>query len=228
MIDLETFIEYLSSGPCIAWIGNGPSVDMGMKNWKSLANAFLELARKEQKSNFNHLEQYYQTNKLTSFFGEIKRGYGEEYLLENCRAILTEPEGEGKLYSAIVNLPFISYFTTNWDNLLYKHASKKKAWKLYQNDNASINSIDIATIPSIVKLHGSLEKGYEKTLIITDEQYSLFYEKGEKEYFQDFLKAYLITQRIVFIGYSLNDPEILAIQKRIREILEERYLQLHY
>ena len=152
MVDLETLLSYLSSGPCIAWVGTGPSIDMGLKGWKPLANSFLELARRKKRSNFQHLEQYYQTNKYPSFFGEIKRGYGEEYLLANCREQLVEPEGEGELYSAIVQLPFISYFTTNWDNLLYKHASIKKAWKLYQNDSASLGSIEINTIPSIVKL----------------------------------------------------------------------------
>jgi hypothetical protein len=223
MINLDELLMYLSSGPCIAWIGAGPSVEMGSKNWNLLARSMLEEARKTKKGGFQKLEEYCATKKYPQFFGEIRRQYGDEYLLKQVRQLLKPGKEEGSLYKAITKLPFIAYFTTNFDNLLYKHLTNgKKAWKTYQNDKQSLSSVEVSVIPSIVKLHGDLQEGLEDSLVLTDDQYRLWYEQGEKEYFQTFITGHLATQRLVFIGYSLNDPELLHIQKRLAANLRRK------
>lgn len=223
MINLDELLVYLSSGPCIAWVGAGPSVEMGSKSWNLLARSMLEEARKSRKSGFQRLEEYYATKKYPQFFGEIQRQYGDDFLFKQARLLLKEDKEEGDLYKAISRLPFSAYFTTSFDDLLGKHLSKgKKAWKTYQNDKESLSSVEVNAIPSIVKLHGDLQEGLENTLIFTDDQYRLWYEQGEKEYFQTFISGHLVTQRIVFIGYSLNDPELLHIQKRVAANLRRK------
>jgi hypothetical protein len=216
VINLDELLVYLSGGPCIAWVGSGPSVEMGSKSWTLLARSMLEEARKSQKSGFQRLEEYYATKKYPRFFGEIQRQYGDEYLFKQVRQLLKGDKEEGVLYKAIARLPFMAYFTTNLDNLLSRHLSKgEKVWRTYTNDKESLSSVEVNAIPSIVKLHGDLQEGLESTLVLTDDQYRLWYEQGEKEYFQTFIESHLATQRIVFIGYSLNDPELLQIQRRL-------------
>jgi len=223
MINLDGLLVYLSGGPCIAWVGAGPSVEMGSKSWNLLARSMLEEARKSRKGGFSKLEEYYATKRYPQFFGEIQRQYGDKYLFQQVRQLLKETKEEGDLYKAIARLPFKAYFTTNFDDLLCKHLSKgKKAWKTYQNDKESLASVEVNTIPSIVKLHGDLQEGLEDTLVLTDDQYRLWYEQGEKEYFQTFISGHLVTQRIVFIGFSLNDPELLQIQRRLAANLRRK------
>jgi hypothetical protein len=223
MINLDELLMYLSSGPCIAWIGAGPSAEMGSKSWNQLAHSVLEEARKTRKSGFQKLEDYCATKKYPQFLGEIERQYGYEFLLKQVRQLLKPDKEEGSLYKAITKLPFVAYFTTNFDGLLLKHlANGKKAWKTYQNDRESLSSVEVNVIPSVVKLHGDLQEGLEDSLVLTDDQYRLWYEQGEKEYFQTFIAAHLVTQRLVFIGYSLNDPELLQIQKRLAANLRRK------
>lgn len=217
MIDMEGLLSYLSTAPCIAWVGTGPSQEMKVKGWQDLAQSLLLDAKKQKRNNFVKLEEYLHKKEYPHLFGEIERTYGAEFLLERCREALKEPDEkmEGELYKSIAKLPFLGYFTTNFDDLLYTHVSKVRAVKQYDNSKNSLASIEIHAVPTLVKLHGSLSKGKEDTLILTDSQYNRWYGHGEKEYFQTFLSSFLALERFLFIGYSLKDPEILHIQKRL-------------
>ena len=214
MADFTDIVLFLSSGKSIAWIGSGPSIELGLPTWKGLANVVLEECRKEQKNNFRRIEQLYRNGKYPEQFDEVQLKYGKDFLYTICKNAIADPGGEGAIYSEISKLDFLSYFTTNYDDLLVRHLENSgKAVKVYRKSQDDLEAIDIDMTPSVVKLHGDFTS--PDSVVLTRNDYIQRYDSGKNEGFQTFIKSHLGRDRIIFCGYSLNDPEILALQQRL-------------
>ena len=214
MADFTDIVLFLSSGRALAWVGSGPSIDMGLPSWRKLAASVLEECRKAQKHNFSRIERHYQLNQYQDQFEEVTLTYGREFLHDVCKSQITDPGDEGALYGLLSDLDFLGYFTTNYDDLLARHLnSRNKAVMVYRNSQEDIEAVDIDITPSLVKLHGDFS--VPNTVVLTKSDYQTLYISGNREGFQTFLVSHLIRDRILFVGYSLNDPEVVALQQRL-------------
>jgi len=101
--------------------------------------------------------------------------------------------------------------TTNWDTLLES---------FFPNFHTIIGQEELIfselfTIGEIYKIHGCCSK--PESLILTDEDYTKFHERNE------YLAAKLLTifmeHPIIFLGYSLDDPNIQQILKSVIKCL---------
>lgn len=174
MADLTELILQLSTGRCIAWVGSGPSCEMGLPNWQQLANKVLEECRKRQRGNFSRIEEYYQLGQYREMFERVERNYGRAFLLETCEGELSDPGGDGQIYNLLAKLNFLAYFTTNFDDILHRHLENNyKAVQVFGNSNDDLLAVDIDTTPSLVKLHGRFSE--PESLILTRDDYQKFY-----------------------------------------------------
>lgn len=97
--------------------------------------------------------------------------------------------------------------TTNWDGLI---ESLFPGYKIYIGQQSIVRKTP-QNIAEIYKIHGCCTD--PNSLVLTDEDYALFREK------QAYLAAKLITifveHPVLFIGYSVSDPNILDLLKSI-------------
>ena len=214
MADFTDIVLFLSTGKAIAWIGAGASVDAGLPTWKGLANAALEACRRQQKYNFSRIERYYSTGQYLEQFEEIQLTYGRDFLQAVCSKELADPGLEGAIYKEISKLGFLSYFTTNYDDILLRHLdSSGKAVGVFGNSKEDLETVEVGMAPALVKLHGDLSE--PNSIVLSRSDYQRLYFSGEGVSFRTFLKAHLTVNRILFLGYSLNDPELLHIQETL-------------
>ena len=214
MADFTDVVLFLSSGRALAWIGAGPSVELGLPTWRRLAHIVLEECRKRQRPSFSRIEDYYRTTKYQEQFDEVALSYGVEFLHNICSTLVADPGGEGAIYTELAGLDFMSYFTTNYDDVFSRHLEKHgKAVAVYRNSQEDLEAVDIDITPSLVKLHGDFSD--PSSVVLTRSDYQHLYISGKREGFQTFLQSHLARDRILFLGYSLNDPEILALQERL-------------
>jgi hypothetical protein len=97
--------------------------------------------------------------------------------------------------------------TTNWDGLI---ESLFPGYKVYIGQQSIVRKTP-QNIGEIYKIHGCCTD--PNSLVLTDEDYALFRDK------QAYLAAKLITifveHPVLFIGYSVSDPNILDLLKSI-------------
>jgi len=211
---MEKLIEYLNTGATIAFIGAGASVELGYPSWSSLAEKVFTEVKKKCNDPFTILEEEFKNKNYPAFFQEVMNKFGEKFLYDFCEKEFDLTNGEGKIYSFLSKFPFQAYFTTNFDHELKKHFElAKKAHKVYLNKKKDFEALDIDTLVSIVKIHGDFSD--KKSLVLTENQYEDRELKDEYKYFRDRLKSYLDTKRVLFIGYSLNDPDIKLIVRKL-------------
>lgn len=132
----------------------------------------------------------------------------------------------------LVQLPWDSIYTTNYDLLVEKAASAKHIspagevrpiWS-FKTDVTDLQEMDIP----YYKLHGSVDYANtdEGRLILTKEDYR-YYETHRRALFKR-LKRDLLSHTFVFIGYSLTDPNFRAILQDCRDELSISTLPASY
>lgn len=131
------------------------------------------------------------------------------------------PSGKSS-FPFIVNIPWKKdkksiVVTTNWDSLI-EDAVRKYTSEQYRVIAKKEHStfIGIEDSIKIVKLHGTLDD--ENSIIITEDDYlDAMAGKHAQALFQ-WLATTLLVETVVFVGYSLSDPNILFLYEELRKI----------
>lgn len=103
--------------------------------------------------------------------------------------------------------------TTNYDGAL------EKIFHEYQKIvGQQVIRANYTSYGEILKIHGCYEDS--NSIVLTSEDYILFNEK--KKYLSSKLLTYFAEHPLFFLGYSLNDPNIINILSDIDEILASK------
>jgi Flp pilus assembly protein TadD len=129
----------------------------------------------------------------------------------------------GTSHLALVQLPWDSVYTTNYD-LLVETAAKAASIVpagVFRPIFSLLTDLSVFSEPDILyyKLHGSIDfaNTEEGRLILTKEDYR-YYERSRKPLFKR-LKSDLLNHTLIFVGYSLGDSNFRAILEDCREEL---------
>jgi len=200
----------------LALLGAGASVDSGYPSWEGLLRLFRDRAAGKLGPKAQGFLD--KLNDPAWQAEEYRRLLGEE---EFCRLIEAEfaPKGEiGALVHSIVRLGFRHILTTNYDSCVQR-AFESAGQSLQVVDwtaSADIRRffLDLpytGTKPYLVHLHGRFDD--PANVILTESSYAQRYVRSDDA--QRKLFAILITQPVVFIGFSVNDPDLNHLMREV-------------
>lgn len=192
------------------FLGAGVSVGSGFSDWKTLMSDICEELGLdiERESDMISIAQFYQNRirnrhklnqKIIYEFG--KKAQGSELL------------------SILCQLPIVSIWTTNYDQLIEKefdNLNKNLDVKIRQRDLAISKPNREATL---YKIHGDISEP-DKAVITRDDYERFDIDKG---LFVKYLTSELVSKSFIFVGYSFNDPNFNQLLSKIRiELLENK------
>jgi hypothetical protein len=221
MSTLFDILEYITEGPTLLLFGAGPSCELGLPGWKSLTEKILiEFSKVHKENSVNrHVEQYIRDGKYTEVFEEIAKISGYGFVYDTLKTLLKDPGHTGRGYNALGQLPFCGFLTTNYDNAFVRHlTANKKVVTVHKNSKRELEQVDFDRVPTLVKLHSDLDS--VETIILSKSQYELAQYSENFEYLREFLKSQVLVRRLLVVGYSMNDPDILLILKEAARILK--------
>ncbi|MBN9628804.1 MAG: hypothetical protein ABS39_18590 [Acidovorax sp. SCN 65-28] len=232
--DLISHFTTAQSAPFL-FIGSGFSRRyLGLEDWASLLQRFSKdlkpyeyyLASADGKlprvasllaNDFHHHWWASDTYKDSREKNKSKAKDGTSALrIEICNHLITTTQnGPQKDYTneiaLLSQLNVDGIVTTNWDNFL---ESLFPDYKVFVGQNELLFS-NTQAIGEIYKIHGSATR--PSSLVLTEEDYAGFHAANP------YLAAKLITifveHPVVFIGYSLADPNILDLLRGITKVL---------
>lgn len=208
----KNLIDSINKKKCSLFIGAGLSIKAGFPSWKDLLIELIEKVKSETRTPSS------KTDELTSLVNNSTK-----YLLvaEEIRDLLhTElPKyikirfDDKKIAPTILHEKLFSIYhnyiiTTNYD-LLLENAFVKVNGRMPNvytyKDASSINYNLYEHEKFILKAHGDSSRAPEE-IILTEKDYRriIYNERG----YQSILQAMFSTSNILFLGISLNDPEI--------------------
>jgi hypothetical protein len=190
------------------FLGAGMSRQSGYVDWKELLRQVaididLDVDRE---SDLIALAQYHQNAKGGR--GKLNQLLIEEFTRDAC---LTDN------HRLIANLPVHTVWTTNYDDLIeraFRDAQKRVDVKA---DPKTLALTLPGRAATVYKVHGDVSNPADA--VLTKEDYELFDVK--RRLFSVKLQGDLVSRTFLFLGYSLNDPNIDYILARIRVLLDQ-------
>ncbi len=149
------------------------------------------------------------------------RSGGRNLLISTLKQLMTFEKKDISDHISLAKIPhFHHIFTTNYDTLLedaYQIANINR--NVVRND-AGCTYIN-TTWPSIYKIHGDLDE--PNGIILSSSDYDRYFNKVRNPNLWGLAKSCFLKDAIVFIGYSLNDVNIIDIIERIQNAVGENH-----
>lgn len=211
-------VKAINSGKCIAVVGSGPSIEMGLMSWNQLAEQFIgSMSPESNKGEIQKCKYLLRDHKFPEIFSICEKILGQKTIKEVLIKEYSTNQLNGRSYGYISNWPFALYLTTNYDNCMCNHVRELGVPVLQKlnshTDFASLNAIEKDIV---FKIHGDpTDYG---SLVLTQEQYNEFIASPERKYWREKICAVLHMLPVLIIGYSVSDPDFLEQLERAKEI----------
>lgn len=191
----------------VLFIGAGTSVDSGVPLW---SDAIAEIAKKldmdPTKSDTLVIPQYYYNARGKKEYTQLMR-----VIFKHDEKLETKP-----VHKKIMEFDAETIITTNYDHLL-KQAAEENG--VFLNVIARDSDLPYRkATKELIKMHGDFE---HDNFVLKEDDY-LHYHQNFK-LIENYVKSIIGTKTVLFIGYSLSDPDVKQIFSWAKEILDEDF-----
>ena len=195
-------------GNLILFVGAGISRLLGMPSWAGMARKQLEYLRDNGALNYSEIEQLSALDPKKQLSIAIQIAEDNKIPLDLTSG-LTGFSESNSIYKSINDIGCVC-ITTNYDQLLSPRYNPVKDGsttpvtvnRIYEKHNLFTNHLD--TPGTVIHLHGAVAS--QKTMIVTTREYLEHYDDS---IVQEFLRGLFARKIVLFIGYGLEEAEIL-------------------
>jgi SIR2-like domain len=207
----------------LALIGAGASVASGYPSWTALLSALeirIQALVSDQSVSPKLKVVLDKLGDPAWYAEELVRRLGQEafhvFVQETFRAPVP-PQCISQAHTLLASLPFRHYLTTNYDPCMEVALiqNKRECRPIHWNDDAHVEDFfgvlsDPRAEPCVVYLHGRFDRPAD--VILTETSYRIYLD----DVFQRRLLAIFMTQPVVFVGFSMADPELAQLMRVVR------------
>src|SRR4051794_36248457 len=197
----------------ILFVGAGASMAVGLPSWQTLIDHLLKELGLNPRV-IDGMSDGYQM--LAEFYRPKQGGIGplRSWLDRNWK-VAADRVARSQLHKVIVELDFPAIYTTNYDrNLETAFEVHNKAYAKIANAREIADAADGVT--HIIKYHGDFDDDSSLVLTETDFLNRLSFDSPLDIRF----RADALGRTILFIGYSMSDPNIRLLLHRIWQTWE--------
>ncbi|MFZ2541754.1 MAG: SIR2 family protein [Gallionella sp.] len=204
----EEIIQAGLNGELVLFVGAGASTLLGLPSWGTLAQEVLHSLQKKRFLNFSELEQLRTLEPKKQL--SIAKLIAAESEQELDLTIYFKGKSEGtSIYKSINDIGCVCV-TTNYDELLtpryldVKDGSETpKTVKRICNKKEFLSK-HLDEPGTVIHLHGGIS--HPETMVVTTKDYLEHYDDPNV---QHFLGELFASKTVLFIGYGLDEAEIL-------------------
>lgn len=233
----KDLIDAIKAKKCILFVGSGLSAQVKRKDgrplptWKNFLLELLDWAKSinvQFWGNPEDISDMIEKGNLLTAAQELQDRIDTPLINDFLASVLDDESVKpSETHCLLPNIPFRAILTTNYDTLIEGAYALIKSGKI----PTVFTQEDLLTRPSplhrdyffIFKLHGHIDR--PETIILGSRDYQdlLFRTPG----YRQFLETLFSTHRVLFIGFGINDPDLVNIIDKLASIYS-RTLDKHY
>ncbi len=204
----DEIIQAGLNGDLVLFVGAGASMLLGLPSWAGLAAKALGELRQKAFLNYSQIEQLKTLDPKKQLSIAYLIAKENSYEFDLAKYLTGKNEGDS-IYKAIndIGCPCV---TTNYDELITprfvetKDGSTTAAPVVRISERKKFYAKLLNEPGTVIHLHGAISK--PKTMIVTTKEYLEHYDH---ENVQEFLGELFEKKTILFLGYGLEEAEIL-------------------
>lgn len=219
---------HLRHGQLVLFAGAGLSAQAGLPLWRSLMQDVIRHTLQEtMQAEEAELTHMLGAGKWLQIADHCKEKLGPG----GYARLLTERLSDAgvevpEVHRIAVRLPFAAWITTNYDKLIERAYTKERGdlpKTLTHMDTEPLGRFLFDGVHFVLKAHGDLDK--PDSLVFTSRDYRDLIHGNTA--FSTAFSAILLTHAVLFVGYSLSDPDFNLLLDRqlltFRGFVPERY-----
>ena len=211
----NNLLESVRNGTCVAFVGSGLSVPAGMPSWENLLRLLVtegeeagliregrELRRYIEEGQFLNVAEYAREHLGTSIYGSL------------LRRVFSIPAEPTENHQILVSTSYRGLITTNYDKILetaYTLQWRRPPRTITWSDPASLGTVLYDKEFFIFKLHGDIDN--PSSIILTRRDYDEIMFRSP--HVRTLLQAVLLTNTLLFVGYSISDLDFEMVMAEI-------------
>lgn len=206
----EHLYKLIREESVVLWAGAGLSIDAGYPSGSSLSRILFDDLDTDQR---DKISPNLTLPDMAEEYIKFCNGNRNRINRLLIRHFIEAKPSSMSTYNTIANIPhFKNIVTTNYDHLFEK---------AYKGDSKSVNcDKDLGYInnklPTIYRIHGDLESNLEG-VIISSSDYRVYITRDIL--YKSTLTNLLTTNSVLFIGYSLADPNVRILLDKVVDTL---------
>lgn len=213
----------IARGDGIPFVGSGPSITAGFPGWRQLIELMLDWCVNHaidlpNKSDIEHLIK--STNFLLAA-DALRANMGEIQYHEFLREVFDQPSAPlTEFHQLLPQIPFAGAATTNYETLVertFRDSKPEESIEVFTHvDHEQLGTVLHSKQFFVVKAHGTIER--PETIVLGKKDYAALIHTSVS--YRTFLKALFLGRSVLFLGFGLNDPELLLLLEELLEIFE--------
>jgi len=225
-------VRRINAGRCFAFVGTGPSAEIGYPSWKTLAervrDRVLEIKPEADTESYG---QFFLNGNLPAVFRQAEVDLESRDLLISIVKEALQPrqhQVRHPIYEYLAKWPFACYLTTNYDDELQKYlAIAGHHFQVVQNRQNDLAMLRDGVSHLIVKIHSDLD--HPQDVVLTSLDYDRVLTSPEGAYIRDKLRQVFEMFNVLIIGHSMTDQDlqlVIATAKHTASPLHPIYMLL--
>ena len=205
----ETLFRAVRRGEVLLWVGSGFSYYAGYPLAQQLVQ---ELHTELTPSQQEQLDSSWSLPRYAEAYFELYRG-NRHQLTRHLQRIFTRRPTTTHAHEVLAQLPFLDQIvTTNYDNL-FELVYAERLHKVTAGKHIPLGE---ANQIILYKVHGDFQE--PDSLVVSDGDFRNFFQKHDRLLWST-LEALMAKRHLVFVGYSLEDPNVRALFEQLWEAL---------
>lgn len=218
-MDSKKLRHVLAQEDAVLFIGAGVSIWSGLPSWSRLVQELAEFLESEglRPDSVRAESQRGDLLQAASLgFDLLTKPQIGDFIRKACRHGTAKPH---EIHRKIVSLGPRCFITTNYDNLIEESLRLWKPDRFVRGPFTNRHLTEIADIVHarstdfVFKPHGDAMD--VESIILTREQYRALLPGGERNAAFESLKMLMATRPIVYLGFSLRDPNFFFLRDLI-------------
>lgn len=207
MADFKELIDSIRKEQVTLFLGSGFSRKAGAPMANAIVTSLKESMPVDIKDDFR------DETHLDLISEEFEQIYGRESLINKLEEIFKFMPTDTSDHTCLTKIPHIRHIiTTNYDTLIEDAFGPDSCYVVRTTDDC-VNLPKDKTI--VYKIHGDFTK--KDNIILTKQDYTNFFSSNNEPLLWKYIQSHILTNDMLFIGYSLEDSNIFTLIQEIRK-----------